>query len=251
MAPAAAESVDADRVFAEAQRAYHQKDYDTALGHLRAFLKTARPGDPKRFGVIEQVARIHLQYKRDAKAAIAFLQSTKKTTKLSKEDADDIKQWIATAREWQKMGALEGETESADKLFTLGKKFYRQGVTTDDDQGDEAGAASRYIAASYLVPFVVSYDSDPRLAKVLLMLGDIRRRSWKDEDWWTVEFYLKEAIRRFPRTPEAKRAYALLEQDIRMRWSGATGDTTPRYLKEMLARYKALAHGSGAGQTQP
>ncbi len=240
--PVAAFASDVDRAFADAQRAYHKKDYRAALVHLRRYLASAAPDDGRRFGVVEQIARIHLQFEHDPDAAIAFLASIQKNTKLSREHADDLKQWIATAREWKKMGGLDPKkNESADGLFKLGQKFYRRGIADTDGVADETGAASRYIAASYLVPFVQNFDGDKRMAQALLMLGDIRRRSWKDEDDWTEEFYLKEVIRRFPRTKEAKQAYQMLDEDVRMRWSGSGGDHTPDYIRKMLARYKALA----------
>ena len=241
MFPVAAHA-DPETDFDAAQRAYHQKDYGQALTHLTAFLKTAKTDDARRFGAVEQVARIHLQFRRDPAAAIRFLQATKKSTKLDREQSDDLAQWLATAREWKKMGALTAK-DNADKLFRRGEQYYRKGIANTDGVSDETGAASRYIAAGYLVPFVLNFDGDPRLADALLMLGDIRRRSWKAEQWWTVDFYLKEVIRRFPRTKQAKRAYAMLNEDIRMRWSGAGGDRTPAYLKRMLVRYRGLAHG--------
>ncbi len=242
-------SPEGTELFTKAQTAYHQKNYGAALPLLMKYLKAAKPDDPRRFGVIEQVARIHLQHKRDPSEAVAFLASVKKDSKLGKENADDVEQWLATAREWQKLGGL-AETDDANKLFALGEKYYRKG-TSDAEAGDETGAASRYIAASYLVPFVSNFDGDPRLAKALLMLGDIRRRSWQADGYWTVDFYLKEVIRRFPKTPEARKAYKMLEEDIQIRWSGSSGDQTPEYLRGMLKKYRRLAFGSGDATTGP
>ena len=241
-APAAA-----DKTFTQAQQAYHQKDYDRALVFIGRYLKTARSKDKRLLGMIEQGARIHLQHHHDPNAAIRFLRSIKKTKKLSRKDAEDVGQWLATAREWKKMGALT-KNDSADSLFKLGQEYYRKGTDDIDGDDDETGAASRYIAAGYLVPFVLNFDSDPRLAKALLMLGDIRRRSWKADEWWTVDFYLKEVIRRFPGTPEARRAFDLLDDDIRMRWSGSRGDNTPEYLRTMLVRYRKLAYGKASSR---
>ncbi|MEO1337185.1 MAG: hypothetical protein AAFV29_16200, partial [Myxococcota bacterium] len=226
----------------------HQKNYGRALKQLQAFLRAVPKDDARRFGAVEQVARIHLQFRRDPEAATAFLEKVKKTAKLSKENRDDVEQWLATAREWKKMGGLTG-TDNADDLFRRGVRYYRRGIADTEGPGDETGAASRYIAASYLVPFVVNYDGDQRIAQALLMLGDIHRRSWKDDQWWTVDFYLKEVIRRFPASPEAKRAYRILDEDIRMRWSGSSGDMTPGYLKTMLKRYKARAYGTDKAKT--
>ena len=248
--PASAGAATEQESFDEAQRAYRQNDYQRALANLEAFLKTAKPSDPRRFGAIEQVARIHLQYKRDADAAIAFLNKVKTNSKLTGEHRDHVLEWLATAHEWKKMGALDVR-ESADKLFKLGKQYYDKGIANAGDLDDETGAAARYISASYLVPFVINFDTDPRLADALLMLGDIRRRSWQTDDFWTVDFYLKEAIRRFPGTKQAQRAFNMLDEDIRLRWSGSGGDRTPEYLLNMLARHRKLAFGSAPQVRSP
>ena len=247
---AAARAATAQESFDEAQRAYRQHDYDRALSSLEAFLKAAKPSDPRRFGAIEQVARIHLQFKRNADEAIAFLKRIKTATKLTGEHRDHVEEWLATAQEWKKMGALDVH-ESADKLFTLGKQYYDKGIANAGDLDDETGAAARYIAASYLAPFVINFDTDPRLADALLMLGDIRRRSWQSDDFWTVDFYLKEAIRRFPGSQQAQRAFVMLDEDIRLRWSGSGGDRTPEYLLNMLARHRKLAYGEARQVKSP
>lgn len=248
----AAEPPKALRQFENAQRAYHQKDYDRAVALLKEFLKTAPPDSRAGFGAIEQVARIHLQFKRDPDGAIAFLESIKKSSKLKRESADTVEEWLATAREWKKMGKL-GAEDNADELFKLGLRYYNRGITETGASSVETGAASRYIAASYLVPFVLNFDGDPRIARALLMLGDIRRRSYRAEEWWSVDFYLKEVIRRFPKTKEAQQAYTMLADDVQMRWSGSGSNPTPTpaYLQTMLKRYRALAYGQPATERPP
>jgi hypothetical protein len=72
-------------------------------------------------------------------------------------------------------------------------------------------------------------------------MGSIRRHVIIDNLYWTENYYLKEAIRRFPHTPLAEKAWELLEEDVSFAYSGSEGTFTPHSVKTMLQQYKKLA----------
>ena len=236
-----AKSQEPESLYRRGQAAFHRKDYKTALVALDTYISRTTKKDPKRFDVIQQLARIYLQVHHDPDRAIGFLSKIRREPGLSDEQEDDLDGWLATARDWKKRGRLPPSVKSADELFALAERYYRVGVADTDHITDKTGAAARAVAAAYLVPFVAHFESDRRIQRALIMLGDIRRRTWTEEDFWTENFYLKEAIRRFPHTPGAQKAYAMLEEDVHVRWSGSSGDHTPKGLLQMLARYHGLA----------
>ena len=249
---ALAQTPEVEALYRQGQAAFHRKDYGGALSALGTYVARGPKKDPRRFDVIQQIARIHLQVQHDPDRAIAFLVAVRKESGLADEQRDDLEAWLATARDWKKLGKMPASVKDADELFALAEKFYRAGTTDTNGVADETGAAARAVAASYLVPFVANFDGDARIQQALIMLGDIRRRAWTEEDYWTENFYLKESIRRFPHTPGARKAYRMLEDDVHVRWSGSSGDHTPPGLLQMLARYKRLAAPArGAEETHP
>jgi len=91
------------------------------------------------------------------------------------------------------------------------------------------------------IPFIVNFDNDERIGEVLYLMGSIRRNVRIDNLYWTENFYLKEAIRRFPHTELAIKAWEVLDEDVHFAYSGSEGDFTPPALIEMLEQYKQLA----------
>jgi carbonic anhydrase len=72
-------------------------------------------------------------------------------------------------------------------------------------------------------------------------MGEIRRRSWRNNFYWTDNFYLMEVIRRFPNTELATRAYEALYEDVHFGYTGSSGDHTPESWIELLKDFKELS----------
>ena len=218
--------------------------YDVALKMLETYLAHAKFGKVRpllHFYVIDAIGRIHLQVRQDPDGAIAFFKTVEGDSRLTPAEQDIISGWVGFAREWKGLGKMPKDLHDADGLFELGKKFYDEGTKKQKNAMDPAGSAALTIAAAYLVPFTVHYDKDARIGEVLYMMGDIRRRTWYDNEYWSENFYLIEVIRRFPNTPLAIKAYQVLDEDVHFGYSGSTGDGTPKSWIALLKEFKALA----------
>lgn len=231
-------------LYREAQREFHRKNYDAALPLLQEYVKkskTKRYKQDRLFWVIDQIGRIYLREKRDPDGAIAWFKVLSDDPRFRDAELHVIDGWLAGAKEWKELGQLPHDVRSADELFSRGETFYQKGLSLKKYPADDAGNAHFHIAASYLVPFIVNFDRDARIGEALYMMGDIRRHSWTDSEYWSENYYLREAIRRFPHTKLALKAYELLEKDVHFGYTGSSGDNTPESLLRVLRRYKRLA----------
>ena len=233
-----------------AQRLFYKKDNDGALSYLQKYfsklltLPKAQARSALRFYAIAAMGRIYLQYKQDPAAAIAWFEKQKKTATLSEAEQDILSGWIAAAKDWQTLGKFPKSITSEDELFSLGQKYYEAGLKKQAYPMDQKGTADFSIASSFLVPFLVHHDKSPRIGEALYMMGDMRRRLWTSNEYWSENYYLSETIRRFPGTPLAQKAYGALEEDVHFGYSGSGGDNTPASWVEMLGILKKMAEGA-------
>jgi hypothetical protein len=140
-----------------------------------------------------------------------------------------------------------GETE----LFELGRKYYEAGLKKQKFTVDQAGAADFSIASTYLVPFLVHFDKSARIGDALFMMGDMRRRLWTTNRFWSENHYLSEAIRRFPATPVAVKSYEALREDVEFAYTGSSGNHTPQSWVDTLEMLKKMAKGEDQKPSTP
>ena len=106
---------------------------------------------------------------------------------------------------------------------------------------DVSASADFSLASDYLIPFTIHFDKDSNIGEALYMMGEIRRRSWHNNYYWTDNFYLMEVIRRFPNSELATRAYKALYEDVHFGYTGSSGDNTPESWNELLNEFKELS----------
>lgn len=241
--PLNATAVDVERLYHDAQREYRRGNYAQALPALQHAWKRSAESPAtrdKRLAILDEIGRIYLRERHDPKGAVAFFTAVSRDDDLTEAEQDTVDEWVSAAREWEALGAFPAEIQDADRLFTLGKQYHQLGITQRRHDGTTRNA-QLHIAASYLVPFVVHYDRDPRIGEGLFMMGEIRSYTFPDPDYWVQNFYLKEVIRRFPHTPLAVQAWERMRDEITVNYSGSGGDFTPPSVVKMVETYRHLA----------
>lgn len=229
-----------------AQLEFHKKNYSQFLAHAENYLKNFpkdKKGKNRFFWIIDQVGYVHLRVKKDPDNAIQFFLKYKDDKRLNIAQSDTVLEWLGAAQEWKKEKVTTNKTLPAEKLFRLGKKYFDAGQKKNTYPLDDKGNANFAIAETYLRPFIINYDSDKNIGNALLMMGRIKIHLKTDYDYWTENYYLKETIRRFPRTKLAQQAWGYMNDDIRMGYSGSSGEHTPYSLRVLLKEYKKLAYG--------
>jgi hypothetical protein len=235
---------DVNELYLEAQRQFARKNYELALPLLKQYIETTdqKSSKPLRLlNAIDQVGSIYLRVKYDPDAALVFFKTFYNDKRLSDAELDAVEEWIGAATDWKRFGKLPSEIQSADQLYLLGLQYYNKGLDRLKFPMDKAGNADFHIAATYLVPFIVNFDTDKRIGEALYYMGSIRRHVIIDNLYWTENYYLKEAIRRFPHSPLAEKSWELLEEDVSFAYSGSEGAFTPQSVNEMLEQFKKLA----------
>jgi hypothetical protein len=246
---AAGKSESPENLLEDSQRQFYRNDHDGALGTLQKyFAKLTQTPKKKvkaklRFLAIAAMGRIYLQYKQDPKGAIEWFEKMSKGQGLNEAEQDIVDGWISAAKDWQKLGKKTDVAPSEKDLYETGKKFYDSGLKKQKYPMDPAGTADFSIASTYLVPFMVHFDKSPHIGEVLYMMGDMRRRLWSNNEFWSENTYLSETIRRFPDTTLAVKAYDALKEDVQFAYSGSGGEHVPESWKTTLSVLSDIAHG--------
>ncbi|WP_455202898.1 hypothetical protein [Kaarinaea lacus] len=236
--------VDSEALYHQGQREFYRKNYAKALPLLQQYIEIRQPATTegtRLLSVIDQIGSIYLRIKQKPDAALKFFKKYEKDPRLSDAELNTIEEWIGAATDWKRFGKLPTEVKDADQLYLLGIKYFNRGSAKQKYPVDRSGNADFHIAASYFIPFIVNFDNDERIGEVLFLMGSIRRNVRIDNLYWTENFYLKEAIRRFPHTDLAIKSWEVLDEDVHFAYSGSEGDFTPPALMEMLEQYKQLA----------
>ncbi|KPJ95551.1 MAG: hypothetical protein AMJ53_02575 [Gammaproteobacteria bacterium SG8_11] len=236
--------LDVNELYLEAQRQFARKNYELALPLLKQYIESTNQENAKPLrllNAIDQVGSIYLRVNQDPDAALRFFKSFYNDKRLSDAELDAVEEWLGAATDWKRFGKMPTEIQSPDQLYLLGLQYYNKGLEKLKFPMDKAGNADFHIAATYLVPFIVNFDTDVRIGEALYYMGSIRRHVIIDNLYWTENYYLKETIRRFPHTPLAEKAWELLEEDVSFAYSGSEGEFTPLSVKQMLQQYQKLA----------
>jgi tetratricopeptide (TPR) repeat protein len=238
-----------EQLLEESQQLFYKNDHDGALSVLKKYFSRVitqpkqRIRTKLRFLAISAMGRIYLQYKKDPAAAVEWFEKIKKTEPLTEAEQDVLSGWIAAAQDWIKLGKFPENVQTEAELFEIGKKYYDAGIKKQKFTMDPAGAADFSIASTFLVPFMVHFDKNKKIGDALYMMGDMRRRLWTTNRYWSENYYLTEAIRRFPNSPVAVKSYDALAEDVEFAYSGSSGNNTPQSWKELLGSLRRMAHG--------
>jgi hypothetical protein len=143
----------------------------------------------------------------------------------------DVQQWV---KDLEKLTPRELDSDEVAQARTLVERGRGEGI----HPSDRAGLVD-YLAASRILTRVVAVrrDASPELAEAYYLLGAVEARI--GQDFWAspADFYLEMAIRMAPGTDSGRRAYALLEEETVLGFTGSGGEHLP---DEERARLKAL-----------
>ena len=237
------EITDLDLLYQSSQLKFHSKNYKEALPLLFEYIQKNIEQNNKRerlLWVMDQIGMIYLRVLKRPEDAVAFFNRMGKDKRLNEAEENTVQEWLGAAQDWAKRNP-DIEKLDRESLFLNGKKYFQDGLKLSKKPDNENGNGYFHISANYLIPFIRNHDSDPRIGEALLMLGTVKSFTHHDMDFWSENFYLKEVIRRFPHSVEAKKSFERLEQEIHFGYSGSGGDHTPPSVLTMLERYRELA----------
>ncbi|MBN21995.1 MAG: hypothetical protein CL678_12010 [Bdellovibrionaceae bacterium] len=235
-----------------ARSEFHKEKYDKSLEVLQKYLDATigKSGQEfKHFIVISTMGKILLRFKNDPKELIQKFKKLEADSRFNEMEQDLISAWIAATKEWVADMNSQKKNLKADELFNLGKKYYLRGRKKSKYLADRTGFADFQIAATYLMPFIRKYDQDPKIQEAFLYLGDIRLRSWPDNQYWSENVYLTEAIQKNPKSQHAKTALQLLKEDVEFGYSGSGGVHIPKSWLNLLKKFDEQVNENTASTT--
>jgi hypothetical protein len=177
---------------------------------------------------------VAVRVKGEPERAIPTLEKFSRRPDLWRHLQLDVEQWIASLRK------LEPALRKSPDLDTA------RGILEDSKQltqfpADRRAFADYVVASSVLNRFIESGNGSPQqVAEAYYLLGVCESRI--DDTYWVSpsDRYLETAIRMAPRAPFAKEAYALLEEEVILDYTGSAGTQLPPSMARRLAELRAL-----------
>jgi tetratricopeptide (TPR) repeat protein len=181
-----------------------------------------------------------VRVKGDPKRPIPTLQKFAARTDVWTQLRLDVQQWV---KDLEKLTPSELDSDEIARA----KAMIEHGRAEALHPSDRSGLVE-YLAASRILTRVVAVrrDASPDLAEAYYLLGAVEARI--GQDFWTspADFYLEMAVRMAPGTESGRRAYALLEEETLLGFTGSGGEHLPDEERARLNALKALVDGAAA-----
>jgi tetratricopeptide (TPR) repeat protein len=180
---------------------------------------------------------INVRVKGEPKRAVPVLAKFAARPDVWVQLREDVRQWA------QDLEKLTPQDLASDDL-ALARALLQRGRDEGAYPSDRRGLVE-YLAASRILNKIVAVhrDASPELAEAYYLLGAVEAQI--GQDFWSssADFYLEIAIRMAPSTDSGRRAYALLEEQTLLGFTGSGGEHLPDEERARLAELKALVEG--------
>lgn len=181
---------------------------------------------------------ICLRVKGDPKRPVPVLQKFAARRDSWTQLREDVLQWVT---DLEKLTPTELDSDDV----ALARAMIERGRDEGTYPADRRGLVE-YLAASRILNRVVAArrDASLELADAYYLLGAVEARI--GQDFWSspADFYLEMAIRMSPASESGRRAYALLEEETVLGFTGSGGEHLPDEERARLDELKALVEGA-------
>ena len=182
---------------------------------------------------------VALRVRQDAARAQRGLALLAQRTDLSTQLRRNLATWRAALEELAPALKQEPSLERAREILAQG----RAATEFPDDGADLVHAI---VATSLVFRFIEAREPQGRaLAEALYLLGQTEAFTRRSFELAEAEFYLEQAIRLAPRTALAERAFARLERDTLLGYTGSGGEQVPDDVRAWLEELRELSRSSG------
>ena len=215
--------------------------FDTALTELEGLLRSNDRLPAELLGPLVDYLTVCVRVKGDLKRPLATLERFAKRDDLWSQLREDVDGWIADLRAYGAEPRVDGDLKSARAQLERGRLRVRY--------PSDRRALIDYLIASRTLHRVVAAQATPTpdLAEAYYLLGLVESRIGRN-DWLSQsDIYLETSVRLAPGTDLARTAYALLEEELIVGYSGSSGTHLPPDERARLDRLHGLAYGSPAG----
>jgi len=211
--------------------------FDDALATLEAHLGSPEVHPATLLEPLTTYLTVALRVKNDPARALPVLDRLAERPDLWTYLRGDLERWRVELRSWKARGLPEPTLESARGMLEEARKLIRFPT-------DRAALVHYLLASAQLHRFLERHagEESEEVAEAYYLLGLVESRVG-GTGWWVSEsdFHLETAIRMAPHSDVAARAFALLEEETLLGWSGSGGVHMPPDVRALLEELRVLA----------
>lgn len=219
-----------------ARLAVASRQFDAALRNYETLFRSREwdTGEIYAVGAFEDYLIVALRVERDYERPVRTLEAFRDRPDTPRYLKTYVDGWIQSLRELQTQEMVTDELSAARELM---RQAQLRSMFPEDPKG-----LVHFIAVSALLHrYIASNPEDPvKRAEAYFLLGVAESRITRS--YWLSEttFFLENAIRLDPKSPMAKQAYAYLEEDILLGYTGSSGVHIPPDVQEYLQSIRLL-----------
>jgi hypothetical protein len=213
------------------------------------FIQTETKNSKKNRGVssgaridiaLRKILTIHTRYSPDIKKASKVLKRIQKNNEFEKSYQNQLESWITQLQDFEKIPSemFRPKDDETVHRFIKGKLdlIVKNNYSVDDGSFDVAlsvGAGAFY--------YYLNQNPNTEMAPELLYWIALYDRRMNNNLFYAIsELYLTECVKRYPKSPFAKRCYDEYENSLMIGFSGSSGVNLPSEEEKKLKALKKL-----------
>jgi hypothetical protein len=208
--------------------------FDDALGSYETALATPSVESMELMRPLIDYLTLCVRVKGDVKRPVPVLQKFATRKDVWTQLREDVGQWVS---DLEGLSQKELDSDDVATARTLIQRGRGEGAYLADRRG-----LIQYLAASRILNRVVAVrrDAGPDVAEAYYLLGAVETRI--GQSFWEspADFYLEMAIRLAPGTESGRRAYAMLEEETVLGFTGSGGEHLPDEERARLDELRGL-----------
>jgi hypothetical protein len=189
---------------------------------------------------LRKILTIHTRYSPDIKTAIKVLKRIQKKNEFEKSYQNQLESWSTQLKEFEKIPKemFRPKDDETVHRFIQSKLdlIVKNNYTVDDGSFDVAlsvGAGAFY--------YYLNQNPNTEMAPELLYWIALYDRRMNNNLFYSIsELYLTECVKRYPKSPFAKRCYDEYENSLMIGFSGSSGVNLPPEEEKKLKNLKKL-----------
>jgi hypothetical protein len=189
---------------------------------------------------LRKILAIHTRYSPDIKMAKKVLKRIQKNNEFDKSYQSQLESWITQLQDWEKVPSemlRPKDDETVHRLInTKLDLIVKNNYSVDDGTFDVAlsvGAGAFY--------YYLNQNPNTDMAPELLYWIALYDRRMNNNLFYAIsDLYLTECVKRYPKSPFAKRCYDEYENSLMIGFSGSSGVNLPSEEEKKLKALKKL-----------
>lgn len=221
--------------------------FDEAMASFEALFASPDVRPAELLEPLTEYLSVAIRVKGDLERPVPVLEKLLERPDLWTNLRSDVQRWVETLKREAAKGIRPATLEAARALLDEARDIIRH-------PSDRRALVHDLLASSALHRVLEQHagESSRDVAEAYYWLGLIETRiNLNDWIFSEADFYLETAIRMAPRDPVGGKAFALLEEQTVLGWSGSGGDHMPPVVRQKLEALRVLVESSPREERSP